>query len=86
MTGDLFAGGKRGQGVDEAKEVGLEGGVAHGPVKHEALPVSRLEDIRLFAFEPLEQVVTEALDVVFEENVARIGHLWQLRGEIHAGS
>jgi len=39
----LIAGGKGGQRIDQPEEVGLERGVAHRPVEHQSLPVSRLK-------------------------------------------
>ena len=84
VTRDLLAGGKRGQGIDQAKEVGLERGIAHRPVEHQSLPISRLKETRRFAPEPLVQRATEALDVAFEEDVRRVGQVGRFRGEVHA--
>ena len=85
MTRDLPAGGKRGQRIDQAKEVGLERGVAHGPVEHQPLPVGRLEKAgRVVVPEPPVHLATEALDVVFEKDVRCVGQVGQFRGEVHA--
>ena len=75
---------ERWQGIDEAKEVGLEGGIAHGPVEQKPLPISGLEKARLPALKLLIKATTQPLDIVFEEDFVRSGEVRQFRGEIHA--
>jgi hypothetical protein len=84
VTGDFLAGGERGQGVDEAEEVGLERRVAHGAVHEQALPVAGLEDARRLALDTAVQLAAEALDVVLEEDAVRGINVGVFRGGVHA--
>ncbi len=82
--GDRVAARERGQRVDEAKEIGLERGVAHGVVEHQALPERGPENAGRFPLEPAMQLAAEALNVVLEENVIRGGQGEIFRGGVHA--
>ncbi len=84
VAGDFLAAVKRGQGIDEAEEVGFERGVAHGAVEQHLLPVGGVEDALRFALELTVQLAAEALDIVLEENVVRGGKVRIFRGGFHA--
>ncbi len=86
VAGDAVAGPQRGQGVDEAEEVGLERGVAHGPVHHQALPVGGLEDAGRLAGEAAMQPAAEALNLVLEEDLVGVRQGLIFRNDVHAHS
>ena len=88
VAGDLVAGGQRGKGIDEAEEVGLEGGIAHRPVQHQALPIGGIEDARLVGAKLLVESAAKALDAAFQEDVGGVRHggrMWRFRYDVHLG-
>ena len=49
VTRDLRVGPERGQRVDQPEQIGLERGIAQGPIKHESLPVGGVKKAGLTA-------------------------------------